>query len=142
MCLIVDANVAHRVLSPGDAEYGLLFNELYSAKSKLRIVYGGKVLSELVTPGRRRQFLELDRSGKARKYQDDVVDKEQKSIEKLSLKSDDPHVLALARVSGARLLSTEDQNLIEDFKDTAIINPKGKIYNRKAHRQLVTDCCG
>ncbi len=46
----------------------------------------------------------------------------------LGLKSDDPHVLALAKVSGARLLYTNDKDLKDDFKNLGVLKPKGKIY--------------
>ena len=62
-------------------------------------------------------------------------------------RSDDEHVLALALVSGARLLYTNDSALIEDFKNRAIVqNPAGKIYTTArnntvttAHRRLLAD---
>ncbi len=44
-------------------------------------------------------------------------------------KSNDLHVLALALVSGAHLLYTHDQLLIDDFKNNNIITGnRGKIY--------------
>ena len=44
------------------------------------------------------------------------------------MESDDPHVLGLALVSGARLLYTNDLNLQKDFKNPALIRPRGKVY--------------
>lgn len=44
--------------------------------------------------------------------------------------SDDPHILALAVVSGARLLYSNDRLLQHDFKNLALINqPRGKVYS-------------
>ena len=44
--------------------------------------------------------------------------------------SDDPHILALAVVSGARLLYSNDRLLQHDFKNPALINqPRGKVYS-------------
>ena len=62
-------------------------------------------------------------------------------------RSDDEHVLALALVSGAGLLYTNDVALIEDFKNREIVqNPGGKIYTTArnntvtaAHRRLLAD---
>ena len=49
------------------------------------------------------------------------------------LKSDDPHVIALAQVSGARLLYTNDEDLQKDFRNKNLINnPAGKIYSTEA----------
>ena len=51
--------------------------------------------------------------------------------------SDDPHVLALARVSGARLLYTNDANLMADFKNKRLIDdPRGSVYTRAANAHL------
>ena len=61
--------------------------------------------------------------------------------------SDDEHVLALALVSGARLVYTNDAALMADFKDREIVsNPRGKVYTTAvndevtpAHRKLLAD---
>ena len=61
--------------------------------------------------------------------------------------SDDEHVLALALVSGARLLYTNDAALISDFKNRTIVaTPRGKIYTTAendnvtaAHLRLLAD---
>jgi len=45
-------------------------------------------------------------------------------------RSNDHHIVALAVVSGARLLYTNDRNLTDDFKDKRLIdNPRGKVYS-------------
>ena len=63
-------------------------------------------------------------------------------------KSNDLHVLALALVSGARLLYTNDTALIDDFGNRDIVaRPRGKIYTTAqvtdAHRRLLAarDLC-
>ena len=49
-------------------------------------------------------------------------------------RSNDTHVLALARVSGARLLFANDGALIEDFQDNDILRrPSGKVYPTTNH---------
>ncbi len=57
------------------------------------------------------------------------------------LKSNDPHILALALASGAKLLATKDKPLIKDFKK--IIG--GKIYNKQKKRseteKLLKNAC-
>ena len=55
------------------------------------------------------------------------------------LRSDDPHVLALARAAGVRLLYTADRNLISDFKDRSFIDhPRGKVYSGVRNANLLT----
>ena len=61
------------------------------------------------------------------------------------IRSDDPHVLALARATGVRLLYTGDADLIADFKDKAFLDrPRGKIYSGAANANLLTKsvCAG
>ncbi len=62
---------------------------------------------------------------------DEEVDTETKALKANGLcKSNDPHVLALAQVSGARLLYSNDKDLQQDFKNKALINsPRGKVYS-------------
>jgi hypothetical protein len=50
------------------------------------------------------------------------------------LRSDDPHVLAVALVSGARVLFSFDAALCDDFRDRRIIkDPRGKILRSEPH---------
>lgn len=71
-----------------------------------------------------------------------------------SLRSNDEHVLALALVSGARLLVAHDRRLRRDFRNPSIISgPRGNVYpideekpnpTKDVHRTLVTahaGCC-
>lgn len=57
--------------------------------------------------------------------------------ESSKLTSDDPHVIALAIESGARLLYSHDHKLQDDFRDSALINaPRGKVYSTEVNRDL------
>ena len=52
-------------------------------------------------------------------------------------RSNDQHVIALAQVSGARLLYANDGDLQRDFKKKALIgSPRGKVYSTKKHPEL------
>ncbi len=56
----------------------------------------------------------------------------------LPLTSNDAHVIALARVSGARILFCRDTALEKDFRNPSVINnPRGKIYKYKSHKNLL-----
>ena len=64
---------------------------------------------------------------------------EQQLRDNEAVRSDDPHVLALARLSGARVLYTGDQALTQDFKDKQLIDkPRGKVYSRARNANLLT----
>ena len=90
-------------------------------------------------PSKARGFLiEYERKGKATCYLWDKVKLEMASLPG-EIKSDDEHILALARVSGARLLFSGDKNLHDDFKNAEIIgNPSGKVYQSQKHKRLLT----
>ena len=61
--------------------------------------------------------------------------------------SDDPHVLALAQISGARLLYTNDRALQRDFgRRDLIADPRGRVYSTlrrnhytETHRRLLSN---
>ena len=50
--------------------------------------------------------------------------------------SNDLHVLALAQVSGARLLYSNDLSLHQDFGNRDLIRPRGRIYSTHAGGQI------
>ena len=51
--------------------------------------------------------------------------------------SNDQHVIALAQVSGARLLYANDGKLQTDFGNRMLINrPRGKVYSTKKYSEL------
>ena len=117
------------------------------------LVVGGKLLRE---PDRSKNFRtwrrEALRAGKLR-----IVDHQEvrESTDFLkgnsSCRSDDEHVVALAQVSGARLLFSNDKDLQSDFKNRELLDaPRGKIYSTRlstkfgnSHKRLLrrTDLC-
>ena len=109
------------------------------------LVVGGKLLKELSRSEKfKKWFYAALRPtvANARRISDQSVDAEGEVLKSLgTCKSDDEHVLALARVSGARLLFTNDRDLQEDFKDPSLINSgsgRGKVYTTRHHKD-VTD---
>ena len=131
MCAIVDANVASEVFGPSPQPAGEKFFEWVN-KGSNRLVAGGKLLEELdrssedfrvwasmaIGAGKMRIASKIDVDAKTDQIQGEGV-----------CQSDDPHILALAQVSGARLLYSNDRALQQDFKDKdkeLIDNPRGK----------------
>jgi hypothetical protein len=81
-------------------------------------------------------ILELQRSGRAFKEDAEEIDKRQKVNVQLC-KSDDPHIIALAQISGARLLCSHDEGLGEDFTNVKLFKPRGKVYKDASHAHLL-----
>ena len=138
MCLIVDANRAHVVFTQRDAEVAAPIWEWLKKGGIL--VYGGRLVEELGrTAGALRLLAELRRSGRAVLESDATMALEEERVRATGeCSSNDQHVIALARVSGARVLYTEDQALMGDFGNPRLLRPKGKIYRRAEHRRLLT----
>lgn len=152
MCAIIDANVGHEVFGPNQSEAGQ-FMLRWLERGGGPLVVGGELLKEL---GRNVRFVgwlrNAQRMGLARHVPDDDVDAETKTLRSQSIcRSNDEHILALARLSGARLLYTNDNALQDDFRDRRIVRgTRGRVYTTArsqnvtgAHRNLLnrTDLC-
>ena len=134
MCAIVDANVRDQVFGDSPTAAGRFFRDwLFSGRGGLLVV-GGKLKLELSDNNRNINFLtayrQLAQSGRARSIPDADVDAETDSLEAQHIcRSNDAHILALARLSGARLLFSNDSALQTDFRNPEIINnPRGSVY--------------
>ena len=145
MCAIVDANVASEVFGAGRPEAGAKFFDWINARTG-RLFVGGQLLAELDRTPAREWAREALNSGRIRRVNEsEVTTKTQELRGKGLHRSDDPHVLALAIVSGARLLYSNDGALQRDFKDKRLIDdPRGKVYStlegkdfQRAHQRLL-----
>jgi hypothetical protein len=142
MCLIIDANVVHKVFLHPTADFAPVERALTNGYA--RIVYGGKLTKEYLRIERfQRILLRLDQQGGARQVSDALVDAETKKvIQSGQCVSDDPHIIALALVGQVRLLCSEDGNLETDFTNSALVGrPKGNIYKRSEHAHLIKKHC-
>jgi hypothetical protein len=149
MCIIIDANVAHKFTEPPHADFAPVVSWLLSSKKKQRLprlAIGGKLRKELRQAGKaiRGFLLSLNRAGRLYDVDDDRVDAETRAVVELLeeaeiAKADDPHILALARVSGSRLLASEDSRsgLHALFKDRRFLKPPGKVYQNASHERLL-----
>lgn len=146
MCLIVDINVAEAVFlkddDPGFREvHRLLFT---TGSPPVRLVHGGKLTEEYM--GNRdimRMVRVLDQAGRTRTIPDEHIEAECVAIRKgLACKSNDIHILALARVAKVRLLCSNDQALQDDFHNKVLLDkPRGKVYSDPSHRHLLVRFC-
>ena len=137
MCIIVDANRLGALANPDDADAKPVRAWLNRGG---RIVYStGDAYAQEVGRRARDMLLNYDRAGKAKRVPAARFDDDERSLRAANLRSDDPHVLALARTAGVRLLYTGDKNLMADFKNKKFIDrPRGKIYSSAANADLLT----
>ena len=144
MCAIVDTNAAHEVFGSNDGqatEAGEGFFQWLSC-GKGNLVVGGKLKQELGGVPKFREWANMAvLSGKLMNIDDNCVNNKTKEVkEHDKLQSDDPHIIALAQVSGARLLFSNDKRLHEDFRNPKIINnPRGKIYSTLENKDFTQE---
>ena len=121
MCVIVDANVGGNLIRSKELNQSARKFRDYVEQSKITLVVGGKLKKELYKNSILKGWLETQlENGSAKNIPYEVVKKAEKEESQLYEEhclSNDKHVLALARVSGARLLYTHDQKLAKDFKN-------------------------
>ena len=137
MCAIVDADMSGRFFNvPIDADLLPLWKWINGGKGVLFV--GGRLRTELFGNHRVRDAIqEWARVGHAVFVPNEKVDDETSNITE-QCQSNDAHVIALARVSGARLLCSGDQSLHADFDNRELINnPRGKVYQNAGHRNLL-----
>ena len=140
MCIIVDANRLGTFLAdPPDEDSRPIHKWLKSGAGSIVYSTGGRFAQEIQDRAKTK-LADYRRAGRAKlipasRFADDERDLEAHP----DLRSDDPHVLALARAAGARLLYTADRNLISDFKDRRFIDgPRGKVYSGAHNAGLLT----
>ena len=140
MCIIVDANRLGAFLSDPANEDAAPIRDWLDRRGG-RIVYstGGSFATE-VGRGTRAKLLAYVQAGKAQLVSADrFVEDERGLSARADLRSDDPHVLALARWSRVRLLYTGDSDLIADFKNKRLVDgPRGRVYSSAANADLLT----
>jgi predicted nucleic acid-binding protein len=136
MCIIVDANAASELVQV--SEDGLPIVERLR-KGDLRMVSGHKLKTELLKTNVKSIYQELVLGGRIVEFSDAQIEDEIVKVKKFRLHSNDPHILALARVSGARILFSRDGDLHSDFKNSKVIRPKGKVYQSRKHQKLLDE---
>ena len=143
MCIIIDTNLY--------GEFGKEYMKplrQWIEKRGGKIVYSwaGDIGRELNAHGSMKERLgRYLQAGRAKLIPKKEVEREKEVVDGLDLQSNDPYIIALARVSNTLLLTSKDSALCEDFKDKKIIERGGKIYKARSHskqkRLLSRDTC-
>ena len=146
MCGVVDNDVAFEVFGDRQTAAGKGFrNWLDSRGGSLAV--GGDLLDELTANGRFREWYARNvQSGLILQTSRARIAPIRRRLEREGqCSSNDKHVLALAIASGARLLFTNDNLLMGDFRNRNIVPaPRGRIFTtrdrndfRPTHRKLL-----
>ena len=142
MCIIVDTNKLGAFLAdPPDDDSRPIHKWLERGAGSIVYSTGGKFTKEIRGRRARAKLTNYVRAGRAKLIPGSLFADDERDLKaRADLRSDDPHVLALARAAGVRLLYTADRNLISDFKDRNFIDrPRGKVYSSTRNANLLTD---
>jgi len=139
MCLILDANKYGDFMNKDNEDMKPVRMWIEGNGGKGKLVYSptDKFEQELKCFRKMRdKLLYYQTRGKVKLVRKEKVEAEQAKL--TGLKSNDRHVIALARVAKVDLLVSNDRDLHEDFK----IFCNGRIYQNRSHRHLLTpDLC-
>ena len=143
MCAIVDVNVSHEVFGDNRPEAGERFLERLNSGT-LRLVVSRKLLAELKYGNAQQWIQQGINAGIVQQEKTGTVDER---AEKLSREggclSNDIHIIALAQISGARLLYSNDTALHDDFGNKDLIDkPRGKVYSTNQHKDFTRGHAG
>ena len=144
MCIIIDRNKHGQFLREQPTEdMQPVFDWISKRGGKLVYSTGGIFTKEFFGKARTRME-DYRQAGKAKLIPYQEVEEKLNNLDRDLLKSDDPHIIALALASGVRVLYTEDADLIEDFTNYRIMGAgnRGKIYSSARNKDLLNrDTC-
>jgi hypothetical protein len=147
MCLIIDADSVAAVFADKTPKNFVPIIEWLTAKNGM-LVIGGKLSEEIDKVDKAKRFVRaLSQAGHAKLISSALINKDAEEV-RTQCKSNDNHVIALARISGARLLCSHDKELHKDFRNVSIVpEPRGHIYQTAKHKDLLrlyghTAACG
>ena len=135
-CVIVDANAVADVFgdAPSDAGAGL---RRWISSGDGQLISGAKLHQELrqASPRFRQWAVVAQSTSQLRLINARPLAQRTRRFEGHSaLQSNDPHILALSYVSGARLLYSNDHALQQDFTNPQLINnPRGHVYSTRVN---------
>jgi len=137
MCIIIDAN---RAAAFANADPSAAPIAAWLKKPQARLAIGGSKLAREYRAVAKfvAVLAALDTAGRVRRYKDQDVNDAQDIVQlEANLTSDDPHIIALARVSGARVLYSLDVALHQDFRSPSLLRPRGRVYQNAGHAHLL-----
>lgn len=140
MCMIVDACVVSH-LSNRTADGQPVLKWLLDSKAKSGMIVGGRLTAELHKAGIGNLLALLKQTARLHEVEEAILKDDESTLRTSEkFKSNDVHVLALARVSRARLVFTTDRNLGDDLKDKKLVPQRISIYKNARHAHLIRNC--
>ena len=143
MCgAILDNNVVSQVFAKKQEQRPAAGVEFHNAIHQgLALVAGGHLLAELDGNTTFREWRAVaTKVGRVRILPAPRIDQLADELRKQNAcVSDDEHVIALAQISGARLLYTNDRDLHADFTNKHLVDkPRGKVYSTREQQDFTS----
>ena len=147
MCAVVDKNIFHELWDRGGNAAGQGFRKVIE-DGGIPLAFGGtKIKREIAPPGKSSRMKawiqQLQSAGRLNRVPDHDVDRRAQQLASgvttasSQIRSNDHHIIALAQVSGARLLYTNDKLLTGDYRNPLIIaSPRGRVYSTNENRDF------
>ena len=133
MCVILDADrvglVFGRNRSPAGRDLLDWLERPRAARPRPQLVVGGRLLRELTRNPIFAKWAETaTQDGRVRHFPDVDIAKEESALPSNRCRSNDRHIIALARTSRARILYSNDGALQDDFRDLKLVpRPQGRL---------------
>lgn len=139
MCVILDANcIGNYNKNPVDEDLKPVKQWIESKNGKIVYSDTDKFRNEWTAGGGYTLRRELQRRNKLKLVSAREVQQKENEVKGV-IKSDDPHIIALAQIAQVKVLVSNDNKLIKDFKEHV---SQGKVYKTKRHKHLLTkDTC-
>ena len=138
MCIILDANMFGK-FNKQDKDMESVWSWLYEEYGKIVYSNTEKFKREWLRGGMKHQMHVLNQAGKLKLVSAENVQEEADALEQTDvLRSNDWHIIALAKVAKVKVLVSADRRLGVDFRNLI----GGEVYQTKADSELLTrDTC-
>ena len=141
MCIVVDANMFGAFKDPANENMESVWNWLRKKNGKIAYSNTKKFEEEWERGGMTSLIKLLRQSGQLKEIPPQEVEAKENELNRIdTIRSDDPHIIALAIIANVKVLVSNDRRLHEDFKNRNLIG--GSVYQTKSHSRLLRkDTC-
>lgn len=124
MCLIIDACSANIVAAENCEASSIIIEWV---RTKGHVVSGGELQKELGRTRLNALIIQWSRAGRFTVVDPTRLAVELKTLETCPVRSNDHHVIAIARIANAGVVVTGDDDLMKDLKDPAVAIERRKV---------------
>ena len=141
MCIVLDANMFGEFRDPANENMEPVWNWLRKKNGKIAYSNTKKFEEEWERGGVTNLIKLLRQSGQLKEILPQGVEAKENELNRTgAIRSDDPHIIALAIIANVKVLVSNDKTLHEDFKNRNLVG--GRVYQTKSHSRLLRkDMC-